>query len=379
MSSNFGTLFRISTFGESHGGAVGVVIDGCPPGFEISEAEIQVELDRRRPGQSKITTARGELDKAEIVSGVFEGRTIGTPICVIVRNQDARATDYEPFKHLYRPSHADFTYDAKYGIRNWSGGGRSSARETIGRVAAGAIAKKVLKQFANIEIVAWVSRVQKIEANVDGETVTIEDVEQNIVRCPDLSVAEKMIDLIKAVKSDGDSVGGTVDVVARNVPPGLGEPVFDKLEADLAKAMLSLPASKSFEIGSGLEGTYMKGTDHNDLFIPKGGVIGTATNRSGGVQGGISNGETIRLRVGFKPVATVLKPQMTVDQSGEVAELMPRGRHDPCVLPRAVPMVESMMALVLVDHYLRQVAMIESAHPDLFPEEAEEEHDFADE
>ncbi|MGF1572857.1 MAG: chorismate synthase [Sumerlaeia bacterium] len=376
MSSNFGTLFRISTFGESHGGAVGVVIDGCPPGFEISEEEIQVELDRRRPGQSKITTARGELDKAEIVSGVFEGRTIGTPICILVRNKDARATDYEPFKHLYRPSHADFTYDAKYGIRNWSGGGRSSARETIGRVAAGAIAKKILKQFANIEIVAWVSRVQQIEATVDAETVSLQDVEQNIVRCPDTSVAESMIELIKAVKSDGDSVGGTVDVVARNVPPGLGEPVFDKLEADLAKAMLSLPASKSFEIGSGLQGTYMLGSEHNDLFIPKDGLIGTETNRSGGVQGGISNGETIRLRIGFKPVATVLKPQMTVDQDGEIAELMPRGRHDPCVLPRAVPMVESMMALVLADHYLRQVAIIETAHPDLFPEEAEGDESF---
>lgn len=371
MSSNFGTLFRISTFGESHGGAVGVVVDGCPPGFPLSEEDIQVELDRRRPGQSKITTARGELDRAEIVSGVFEGRTIGTPICVVVRNQDARATDYEPFKHLYRPSHADFTYDAKYGIRNWSGGGRSSARETIGRVAAGAIAKKILLELAGIEVIGWVSRVQGIVATVDGETVTLADVEQNIIRCPDLSVAEKMIDLIKDVKSNGDSVGGTVDVVARNVPPGLGEPVFDKLEADLAKAMLSLPASKSFEIGSGLEGTYLLGSEHNDLFIPKDGTIGTATNRSGGVQGGISNGETIRLRIGFKPVATVLKPQMTVDQNGEIAELMPRGRHDPCVLPRAVPMVESMMAIVLADHYLRQIALIECAHPDLFPDEDE--------
>lgn len=356
MGSNFGQAFRISTYGESHGGAVGVVIDGCPPGLEIDVKEIQDELDRRRPGQSNIVTARGELDQAEILSGVFEGLTIGTPISIMVRNKDARATDYEPFKHMYRPSHADYTYDAKYGLRNWSGGGRSSARETIGRVAAGAVAKKILNKVFGIEIVAWVSRTADISSNVDGEKVTLKDVEKNIVRCPDDEAAEKMIALIKEIKSKGDSIGGTVDCVARNVPPGFGEPVFDKLEADLAKAMMSLPASKAFEIGSGMEGTYLKGSEHNDEFINKNGKIGTTTNRSGGIQGGISNGESINLRVGFKPVATILQKQMTVNQDGEREELMPRGRHDPCVLPRAVPMVESMMALVLVDHYLRQRA-----------------------
>jgi len=357
MSSSFGHLFRISTFGESHGGAVGVVIDGCPPQLEISQEEIQAELDRRRPGQSKITTARAELDVCEIVSGVFEGRTIGTPICIVVRNQDARASDYEPFKEVYRPSHADYTYDAKYGIRNWRGGGRASARETIGRVAAGAVAKKLLRLLHNIEIVSWVSRVGRIEATVDGATVSMADVEKNIVRCPDESVAQQMIDLISKVKANGDSIGGTVDCVARNVPPGLGEPVFDKLEADLAKAMLSLPASKAFEIGSGYEGTYLLGSEHNDLFFNPGDRIATRTNRSGGVQGGITNGERIDIRVGFKPVATILQKQMTVNSAGEEVELMPRGRHDPCVLPRAVPMVESMMALVLVDHLMRQRAL----------------------
>jgi chorismate synthase len=357
MSSSFGHLFRISTFGESHGGAVGVVIDGCPPQIPITEAEIQEELDRRRPGQSKITTARAELDVCEIVSGVFEGRTLGTPICIMVRNKDARATDYEPFKDVYRPSHADYTYDAKYGIRNWRGGGRASARETIGRVAAGALAKKILQLHAGIEIISWVSRVGRLTANVDGETVSMADVEKNIVRCPDDAVAQQMIDLISEVKSNGDSIGGTVDCVARNVPTGLGEPVFDKLEADLAKAMLSLPASKAFEIGSGYEGTYLLGSEHNDLFYNPGDRIATRTNRSGGIQGGISNGETINIRVGFKPVATILQRQQTVNSAGEEVDLMPRGRHDPCVLPRAVPMVEAMMALVLCDHFLRQKAL----------------------
>lgn len=356
MGSNFGTLFRISTFGESHGGAVGVVIDGCPPRVSISEEEIQVELDRRRPGQSKITTARGELDRCEILSGVFEGKTLGTPICIMVRNKDARATDYEPFKDIYRPSHADYTYDAKYGVRNWSGGGRASARETIGRVAAGALAKKILAE-AGVEIVSWVSRVQEIEAKtIDPLRVTLEQVETNIVRCPEASTAEEMIALISKVKSEGDSIGGTVDCVARNVPPGWGEPVFDKLEADLAKAMMSLPASKGFEIGSGFAGTYLKGSEHNDIFTSQEGRIATLTNRSGGVQGGITNGEPITFRVAFKPVATILRPQQTVNDKGEAVELMPRGRHDPCVLPRAVPMVEAMTALVLCDHYLRQRA-----------------------
>ncbi|MCB2156224.1 chorismate synthase [bacterium] len=356
MGSTFGRFFRITTFGESHGGAVGVVVDGCPSGIAIDLEEIQAELDRRRPGQSKITTARGETDQAEILSGMFEGKTTGTPIAIVVRNKDARSTDYESFKDLYRPSHADFTYDQKYGLRNWAGGGRSSARETIGRVAAGAIAKKWLSLYHGIEIVAWVSRVADIEAAVNSDDVTQEAVEQNIVRCPDGPVAERMIDLIQKVKSEGDSVGGTVDVVARGVPTGLGDPIFDKLEADLAKAMMSLPASKSFEVGSGLEGTYQRGTEHNDEFINKDGRIGTTTNRSGGIQGGISNGEPILLRVGFKPVATILKPQNTVDKNANPAELMPRGRHDPCVLPRAVPIVEAMMAVVLADHLLQQQA-----------------------
>ncbi|MEQ8822102.1 MAG: chorismate synthase [Sumerlaeia bacterium] len=357
MGSTFGHIFRITTFGESHGGAVGVVVDGCPPGVPVSVEAIQHDLDRRKPGQSKITTARAETDTAEILSGIFEGKATGTPIAIMIRNKDARSTDYEGFKDKYRPSHADYTYDAKYGFRNWAGGGRSSARETIGRVAAAAIAKTLLREVAGVEIVSWVSRVADITAKVDPLTVTEADVEANIARCPDPEAAERMIAFISKIKSEGDSVGGLVEVVARNVPPGLGEPIFDKLEADLAKAMLSLPASKSFEIGSGLEGTYLRGSEHNDLFAPgPNGQICTLTNRSGGVQGGISNGEAISLRVGFKPVATILRPQETVTQSGEVATLMPKGRHDPCVLPRAVPMVEAMMALVLADHLLRQRA-----------------------
>lgn len=357
MSSVFGKLFRISTFGESHGGAVGVVVDGCPPRVPLSVEEIQHELDRRRPGQSRIVTPRAEPDTAEIVSGVFEGMTIGTPIAIVVRNQDARGSDYEPFKDKYRPSHADYTYDAKYGIRNWRGGGRSSARETIGRVAAGAVARKVLALHCGIEIVAWVSRVARIEVEgIDPALVTTAEVESNIIRCPDPATAERMIELIKQVKSQGDSVGGTVDCVIRNVPPGIGEPVFDKLEAELAKAMMSLPASKAFEVGSGLSGTYLRGSEHNDLFYNKDGTIATRTNRSGGIQGGISNGEPITMRIGFKPVATVLMPQQTVNSKGEEVELMPRGRHDPCVLPRAVPMVEAMAALVVCDQLLQQEA-----------------------
>lgn len=363
MSSIFGHHFRISTFGESHGGAVGVVIDGCPPGITLSEKDIQADLDRRKPGQSKITTARAETDIAEIVSGVFEGKTLGTPIAIMVRNKDARSTDYASFKDLFRPSHADYTYEAKYGRRAWTGGGRSSARETIGRVAAGAVAKKILEREFKTQVIAWVARVQDITSTVDPDKVTARQVEKNIVRCPDAKAAAKMIELIQAVKSQGDSVGGTVEAVARNVPPGLGEPVFDKLEADLAKAMMSLPASKSFEVGSGLEGTYLLGSEHNDIYVNKGGRIGTATNRSGGIQGGISNGEPVTLRVGFKPVATILQPQQTVDKQGREKTLVPRGRHDPCVLPRAVPMVEAMMALVLCDHLLRHRAQCGAGEP----------------
>ena len=354
MSSNFGTLFRISTFGESHGGGVGVVIDGCPPQIEITAEEIQVELNRRKPGQSKITTPRNESDLCEIISGVFEGKTLGTPIAILVRNKDARSQDYDEMAVKYRPSHADATYDAKYGIRNWQGGGRSSARETIGRVAAGAIAKKILHQVAEVEIIAYVKRIKDLEAVVNQETVTIEQVESNIVRCPDSECAEKMIDLIDQIRREKDSLGGVVECVIRNVPKGLGEPVFDKLEADLAKGIMSLPATKGFEIGSGFAGTTLKGSQHNDEFyLDEKGNTRTKTNRSGGIQGGISNGENIVLRAAFKPTATIGKEQNTVSKEGEETTLAAKGRHDPCVLPRAVPMVEAMVALILCDHLLR--------------------------
>lgn len=354
MGNTFGHLFRITTFGESHGGGVGVVIDGCPPRIEISAAEIQQDLDRRRPGQSKITTPRKEADRCEILSGVFEGKTLGTPIAILVRNQDTRPQDYSEMATTYRPSHADATYDAKYGIRNWQGGGRSSARETIGRVAAGAIAKKILKQAAGVEILAYVKRIQHLEALIDPDHVTREQIESNIVRCPDPECADRMIDLIEQVRNAGDSIGGVVECVARQVPKGLGSPVFDKLEADLAKAVMSLPASKGVEIGSGFAGTLLTGSEHNDEFyIGDRGDIRTRTNRSGGIQGGISNGEPIVLRVAFKPTATIRKAQKTVTVAGEETILAAKGRHDPCVLPRAVPMVEAMIALTLCDHWLR--------------------------
>lgn len=352
--NTFGHLFRITTWGESHGGAVGVVVDGCPPRILITPEEIQHELDRRRPGQSKLVTQRKESDTVQILSGVFEGHTLGTPILMLVWNEDARPQAYESFKHLYRPSHADYTYQAKYGIRNWQGGGRSSARETIGRVAAGALAKKVLRTLWNVEVLAWVEQIHTIEAHIDPDTVTLEAVESNPVRCPDPIAAQKMIRRIEQIRKQGDSVGGVIRCIARNAPPGWGSPVFDKLEADLAKAVMSLPASKGFEIGSGFRGTRMRGSEHNDEFyVDEAGRVRTRTNFSGGVQGGISNGETIDLRVAFKPTATIFKPQATVSESGEAATLQARGRHDPCVLPRAVPMVEAMVALVLVDHALR--------------------------
>ncbi|MEM9136955.1 MAG: chorismate synthase, partial [Cyanobacteria bacterium P01_F01_bin.42] len=352
-----GHLFRISTFGESHGGGVGVVIDGCPPQVEISAEEIQVELDRRRPGQSRITTPRKETDTCEILSGVFQGKTLGTPITVLVRNKDTRPQDYSEMAQVYRPSHADATYDAKYGFRNWQGGGRSSARETIGRVAAGAIAKKILQQFAQVEVIAYVKRIKDLEAPVDSATVTLEQVESNIVRCPNDEFADRMIALIDQVRKDSDSIGGVVECVVRNLPKGLGEPVFDKLEADLAKAIMSLPATKGFEIGSGFAGTMLTGREHNDEFYTDdSGNIRTVTNRSGGIQGGISNGEHIVLRAAFKPTATIGKAQKTVDKTGKASVLAAKGRHDPCVLPRAVPMVEAMVALVLCDHLMRQHA-----------------------
>ncbi|UXE58830.1 MAG: chorismate synthase [Woronichinia naegeliana WA131] len=354
MGNTFGHLFRVTTFGESHGGGVGVIIDGCPPRLAISEAEIQFELDRRRPGQSKITTPRQESDICEILSGVFDGQTTGTPIAILVRNKDARSQDYDEMAVKYRPSHADATYDAKYGIRNWQGGGRSSARETIGRVAAGAIAKKILQQVAGVEIIGYVQRIQNLAAIVNPETVTLAAVESNIVRCPDGECAEKMIYLIDQIRRQKDSIGGVVECVARNVPRGLGEPVFDKLEAELAKAVMSLPASKGFEIGSGFAGTLLTGSEHNDEFyLDESGNLRTRTNRSGGIQGGISNGENIIIRTAFKPTATIGKEQNTVSKAGEETTLAAKGRHDPCVLPRAVPMVEAMVALVLCDHLLR--------------------------
>jgi chorismate synthase len=354
MGSTFGHLFRITTFGESHGGGVGVIIDGCPPQLEISAEEIQFELDRRRPGQSKITTPRKEADTCEILSGVFEGKTLGTPIAILVRNKNTRPEDYDEMAQKYRPSHADATYDAKYGFRNWQGGGRSSARETIGRVAAGAIAKKILHQVAGIEVIAYVKQIKDLEGVIDTNTVTLEQVESNIVRCPDGEIANTMIKLIEKIGRDGNSIGGIVECVVRNVPKGLGEPVFDKLEADLAKAVMSLPASKGFEIGSGFDGTLLTGFEHNDEFyIDENGEIRTVTNRSGGIQGGISNGENIIIRVAFKPTATIRKEQKTVTIAGEETLLAAKGRHDPCVLPRAVPMVDAMVALVLCDHLLR--------------------------
>lgn len=354
MGNTFGHLFRITTFGESHGGGVGVVIDGCPPRIKISPEDIQFELDRRRPGQSKITTPRKEADQCEILSGVFEGQTLGTPIAIMVRNKDTRPQDYDEMAVKYRPSHADATYDAKYGIRNWQGGGRSSARETIGRVAAGAIAKKILQQAAGVEIIAYVKRIKDLEAIIDPDQVTLEQVESNIVRCPDPDASDRMIQLIEHVRDQGDSIGGVVECVARQVPKGLGEPVFDKIEADLAKGVMSLPATKGFEIGSGFAGTLMTGSEHNDEFYTDAqGNVRTRTNRSGGTQGGISNGENIIIRVAFKPTATIRKEQRTVTRDGEETLLAGKGRHDPCVLPRAVPMVEAMVALVLCDHLLR--------------------------
>ncbi len=356
MANSFGQLFRITTWGESHGGGVGVVVDGCPPRIELTEADIQPDLDRRRPGQSKIVTPRKEADAVEILSGTFEGKTLGTPISMWVRNEDIRPEAYTEMATKFRPSHADYTYQAKFGIRNWQGGGRTSARETVGRVAAGAIARKVLRERYGVEVLGYVKQVQRIIAEVDPEKVRLKDVEANIVRCPDAKAAEKMIRLIERMRKAGDSVGGVVECVARGVPPGWGEPVFDRLEADLAKAMLSLPASKGFDVGSGFNSILLTGTQHNDPFRMEGERVRTTSNRSGGIQGGISNGETIYFRVAFKPVATVLREQETVSTELKDTMLKARGRHDPCVLPRAVPMVEAMAALVLVDHALRQNA-----------------------
>jgi chorismate synthase len=355
MSSSFGTLFRVTTFGESHGQGVGAVVDGCPPGISLSETDIQPQLDRRRPAQSKLTTSREEADRVAILSGVDNGLTLGTPIALMVKNTDQRPADYRQMRSIPRPSHADYTYQEKYGIQALSGGGRASARETIGRVAAGAIAEKFLNERYGIEIVAWVNSVSTIEAPAaDMLNIVRNNVDQSAVRCPDASTAKKMIAAIESAKEAGDSPGGIITCVCRNVPAGLGEPVFDKAEAMLAQAMLSIPATKGFEIGSGFAGSRMRGSEHNDAFIKKGARLGTATNYSGGVQGGISNGEPIVFKVAFKPPATISLPQKTVDFEGDDTVLEARGRHDPCVVPRAVPIVESMAALVLVDLALRQ-------------------------
>ena len=355
MSSTFGTIFRVTSFGESHCAAVGSIVDGCPAGIELSEADIQTQLDRRRPGQSELSTPRNELDRVTILSGVENGVTLGTPIGLLVPNSDQHPSDYEEMAGIPRPSHADYTYQLKYGVRAQSGGGRASARETIGRVAAGAIAEKFLARQYGVEIVAWVESVGGLSASqIDRETITRQAVDASAVRCPDLAAAKAMTELISEVRDNKDSVGGVVACVCRNVPAGLGEPVFDKLEAMLAHAMLSIPASKGFEIGSGFSGSRMLGSAHNDPFVRKGSRLGTLTNFSGGVQGGISNGETIYFRVAFKPPATIGLKQHTVTFEGENAELEAKGRHDPCIVPRAVPVVESMASLVLMDLLLRQ-------------------------
>ena len=354
--NSFGQLFRITTFGESHGGAVGVVLDGCPPGIEITEGEIQKELDRRKPGQSKITTSRKEADKIKILSGYFEGKTTGTPMLLVAYNEEFESDDYLELKEAYRPSHADFTYEAKYGFRDWRGSGRASARETLARVAAAAVARKYLKEKLRVEFISYVDQVGAIQADVDYDAVTAADVESNIIRCPDQKAAKKMIELIEKAKAEGDSVGGVIQGVIRNVPAGLGEPVFDKIPADLAKAMLSINAVKGFEIGSGFRGVALRGSEHNDPFYIKGGRIRTKTNNAGGTYGGITSGETIHFRVAFKPVSTIKKEQDTVNRDKKSVKLSAAGRHDPCVLPRAVPIVEAMAALVLMDHYLRNKA-----------------------
>jgi chorismate synthase len=358
MGSTSGRLFRITTFGESHGGGVGVVIDGCPPRLALDVADIQPDLDRRRPGQSRLVTQRDEADRVEILSGVVDGLTLGSPIALLVRNKDQNSGAYDHMKDLYRPSHADYTTEAKYGIRAVAGGGRASARETIGRVAAAAVARKLLAERFGIEVLAWVDQVHTIQADVDPAEVQADQVEADPTRCPDPAAAAAMTAAIEQARRDGDSLGGTVRCVARRVPAGWGEPVFDKLEADLAKAVMSLPASKGFEVGSGFGSVEMTGREHNDAFVPgPDGTPRTATNRSGGIQGGISNGEDITLRVAFKPTATISSEQTTVTTSNEATVLAAKGRHDPCVLPRAVPLVEAAVLLVLADHWLRQAAV----------------------
>ena len=356
MAGNqFGEIFRISTFGESHGKAVGVVIDGCPAGLFIQPEYIQKEMDRRKPGQSNIVTQRKEADEIEILSGVFENKSTGAPISMMLKNLDQHPSDYDHIKDKFRPSHADYTYQTKWGHRDHRGGGRSSARETAARVAAGAIAKLFLHHH-DVHIHAFVSQVGELMYTPDFETLNISEIESNPVRCPDQDMATKMIDLIKEVRKDGDTIGGAVTCIIKGCPPGLGEPAFDKLHAELGHAMLSINACKGFEIGSGFEGVKMRGSKHNDVFYKEGDTIKTRSNHSGGIQGGISNGMDIYFRVAFKPVATIIHDQESVDVTGESVSVTGKGRHDPCVVPRAVPIVEAMAALVLADHFLRHRA-----------------------
>jgi chorismate synthase len=354
MGSTFGALLRVTTFGESHGGGVGCVVEGVPPGLLLDLGQVQAELDRRRPGQSDLVSPRSEPDRVEVLSGLFDGRTLGTALALLVRNTDADPSAYAELADRYRPSHADYTYEARYGLRAWAGGGRASARETVGRVAAGAVARQILASLGPVQVVAWVDRVHDVASTVDPATVTAADVDGSAVRCPDPVASAAMEARIREARAQGDTVGGTIRCVARGVPAGLGDPVFDKLEADLGRGLLSLPACKGFEIGSGFSGTWLRGSEHNDAFVPDGlGGVVTATNRSGGVQGGISNGMPIEVTAAFKPVATIFREQDTVDATGQATTVRPRGRHDPCVLPRAVPMVEAMVCLVLADHWLR--------------------------
>ncbi len=355
MSSSFGSIFKVTTFGESHSRGVGTVVDGCPPGLAVSKADIQKQLDRRRPGQSRITTRRNEKDAVTILSGIENNRTLGTPIAMVIESTDQRPADYTHLNNIPRPSHADYTYQMKYGIRSISGGGRASARETVGRVAAGAVAEKFLKDIYGIDIIAWVSAVGPVlSPEVDMEKITREQVDVSLVRCPDEKASQKMIETVNSVKTAGDSTGGIITCICRGVPAGWGEPVFDKMEAKLAHAMLSIPAVKGFEVGSGFAGSKMTGSAHNDLFVQKEDRLGTVTNYSGGIQGGITNGEMITFNVAFKPTATIAMGQISADFDGTPVEIKGKGRHDPCVVPRAVPIVESMTALVLADMALIQ-------------------------
>lgn len=352
MSSTYGKIFKISTFGESHGKGIGVVIDGCPAGVDFQEEAIQYELDRRKPGQSRITTQRKESDVFQVLSGVFEGKTTGTPVAMVIYNEDQRSKDYSHIADKYRPSHADYTYTEKYGVRDYRGGGRSSARETAARVAAGALAKCILEK-EGIAIFSYVSQVGAIQLAKGYQELDLTRIDENAVRCPDQETAERMFDYIDTVRKAGDSVGGVITGVIRGVPAGWGEPVFDKLHAELGKAMLSINAVKGFDYGSGFEGAGLMGSQHNDAFYMEDGKVYTKTNHSGGIQGGISNGQDIYFRVAFKPTATIMRDQESVNEAGEIVVVSGKGRHDPCVLPRAVPIVDAMAALVLVDFMLR--------------------------